>query len=209
MYSIAKKLPFIAVLAGICVLIFSATVAAHVVVKPSEVTTAAFQTFTVGVPNEKDMLTTTVKLEMPAGLEHVSPTQKPGWEINIERAEDTAVNAITWSGGEIGVGLRDDFTFSAKVPGEATELQWKAYQTYADGTVVAWDQGDTDSSHSGGDSGPFSVTNVVAESAQEQAVEDADQSAADAEKTARRALYVAIAGVVVGLIGIALSTRKD
>lgn len=196
---------------GVVALALSAVASAHVVVKPAEVVTAGFQTFTIGVPNEKAIPTTEVKLAIPEGLQYVSPTVKSGWSINVEKegsGEDATVKSITWSGGEIGEGLRDDFTFSAKVPENATELQWKAYQTYADGTVVSWDQAESDNSHGGGNSGPFSVTKVVTETSQDTAAKKADQAAADASHTARQALYVGIAGVVVGMIGIFFATRR-
>ncbi len=47
------------------------------------------------------------------------------------------MSAVTWS-GTIPVGQREDFSFGAQVPGTAMQLDWKAYQTYTDGTVVHW-----------------------------------------------------------------------
>ena len=47
------------------------------------------------------------------------------------------------------------------MPGQATELDWKAYQTYGDGTVVHWDQKPAGSDDSTGNAGPYSVTKVV------------------------------------------------
>jgi len=73
----------------------------------------------------------------------VSPNVKPGWEINVKKegdGEDAKVTEIDWTGGSIPSGQRDDFLFSAQVPADTTTLQWKAYQTYADGTQVSWDQ---------------------------------------------------------------------
>jgi len=71
--------------------------------------------------------------------------------------------AITWSGGEIGAGYRDEFTFSAKTPDQPADLQWKAYQTYGDGTTVSWDQQPTSANSEDKDdatTGPFSVTKL-------------------------------------------------
>lgn len=124
-------------------LIAAASVLAHVEVMPEEVVVAVRQDFTTGVPNEKDIPTTQVRLVIPAGLESVTPYVKPGWEIETKKTgegEDALVTEIIWSGGEIGVGLRDSFVFRAMIPSEATTLVWKAYQTYSDGTVVSWDQ---------------------------------------------------------------------
>lgn len=207
--NMSKKLGVLSAIIGLVTVAMSMPVSAHVVVKPSEVTTADFQTFSVSVPNEKDQPVTALKLVIPGGLKYVTPTQKSGWAIEEQKSgtgETATVTAISWTGGSIGVGLRDDFTFSAKTPDTPTQLQWKAYQTYADGTVVAWDQA-TQSDEEGSNTGPFSVTQVVNETADQAAVNKAAQSATDAQKTAQWALYIAVAGVILGLVAIALATR--
>lgn len=207
------KILGIGAIAAVISLSMSITASAHVVVKPAEVVTAGFQTFTVGVPNEKEISTTGIKLTIPEGLRHVQPTQKTGWEISIETegaGETALVKSITWSGNEVKAGFRDDFTFSAQVPKDTTELQWKAYQTYADGTVVAWDKANDESGHDTTDenSGPFSVTKVVSETANDAALEAVQKAAVEAKSSADTALYIGIAGVLLGLISIFLVTRK-
>lgn len=221
-----KKFMSIMAFAGVVVLVSGNVASAHVAVKPNEVTTASFQTFTVGVPNERDTPTTKVKLLIPNGLDHVSPTQKTGWSITLDKSgngETAKVTAITWTaptgivddtlasswGGGIAVGMRDDFTFSAKAPASATELQWKAYQTYADGTVVSWDQAESNDGHGGdGTSGPFSVTKVVETTAQDEALAKAQQAATDAKTAADWALYSGVAGIILGLAALFFATRK-
>lgn len=207
------KVPLIGIVIGIVALTFTVPAVAHVTVKPTEAVTAAFQTFTVSVPNEKDIPTISVKVVMPKDLKYVTPTQKAGWEVEREvqgTGDSEKVTSITWSGGAIAQGLRDEFTFSAQVPEKATELQWKACQTYSDGTVVSWDQA-SEGGHGEGNSnaGPFSVTKVVAETSQDTAIAKADQAAADAESRANTALYFGTLGVLVGLIGIYFGTRKQ
>lgn len=147
---------------------FSSTVLAHVVVKPAEVAAGAFQTYTIGVPVEKDVPTTGVRLVIPAGLEHVAPTVKPGWTITTEKKGE-GVTEINWTGGQVPPGQRDDFTFSAQAPAKVTTLAWKAYQTSADGSVVAWDQKPEEAGHDdkakdgAAEPTPYSQTKVVAE----------------------------------------------
>ena len=136
---------------------------AHVVVKPPQVGTAAFQTFDMGVPTEKDTPTIGLKLVIPSGLKYVTPNVKAGWDINIVKNGDR-VTEIEWNNGSIPSGQRDDFIFSAQVPANETTLKWKAYQTYQDGSIVAWDQ-DPDTlkaeRNKGGEGKPFSTTKVV------------------------------------------------
>jgi uncharacterized protein YcnI len=116
---------------------------AHVVVKPNEVGVAAYQTFTVGVPNEKEVPVTGLKLSIPEGLKSVTPNVKPGWNIKVVitgEGENAKVTEINWTGGSIPSSQRDEFLFSAQVPASETTVSWKAYQTYKDGSVVSWDQ---------------------------------------------------------------------
>jgi len=71
------------------------------------------------------------------------PVVKPGWTIStktVKVGETEKVSEIIWSGGSIPVGQRDEFSFSAKSPASEATVQWKAYQTYSNGVIVAWDQ---------------------------------------------------------------------
>jgi uncharacterized protein YcnI len=195
---------------------FAGVASAHVTVKPGEALTGAFQLYSVGVPVEKDVATTAVKLEMPKGMGHVMPTVKPGWAIDVQKegsGEEAVVRAITWSGGSISAGLRDDFTFSAKNPESAVELRWKAYQTYADGSVVAWDLTEdeqpkkADGSPDFSKSGPFSVTKVLSQSAQETTNQHIHDNAHDAQIAAMRATLFGVGGMLLGLVAVFLATR--
>ena len=182
---------------------------AHVVVKPAEVITAGFQTFTAGVPNEKDISVVKLKLDMPEGLNYVSPTVKPGWTIETEKegtGDDAVIKSITWSNGSIDAGLRDEFTFSAQVPAKDTELQWKAYQTYSDGTVVAWDQ--KEEKEGVENSGPYSVTKVVTKTEADTLTDTASNASKAAESKADTSLLLAIAALLVGAGGVYLAIRK-
>jgi uncharacterized protein YcnI len=143
---------------------------AHVVVKPSETGVGEWQTFNVSVPSEKESPTVSVKLLIPEGLESVAPNVKPGWNVKVVKTgegESAVVTEIDWTGGSIPGGLRDDFFFSGHVPAEATTLKWKAYQTYGDGTVVAWDANEEDiplndqGERESDTMGPFSETKVI------------------------------------------------
>ena len=136
----------VSVMVGVIVFslcITAQSVSAHVVVRPRETLTATYQTFTVSVPNEKDIPTTVLRLVIPEGLKSVSPNVKPGWSIEIKKTgegEETKVSELIWTGGSIPTDQRDEFLFSAQMPATETSLVWKAYQTYADGTVISWDQ---------------------------------------------------------------------
>lgn len=152
----------VSIITSISMFLVPATAFAHVVVTPKQVGVAAFQTFTTSVPNEKDQPMIGLKVIIPSGVGEVTPTVKNGWQVSTKKSGEN-VTEIDWTGGAVPAGLRDDFTFSAQAPAKASTLNWKAYQTYEDGTVVAWDQapsstaGDDDSNNKG----PYSETKVI------------------------------------------------
>jgi len=206
---IKQKLVALTLLVAACTFAVSGTAVAHVVVRPSEVETASYTSFSVSVPNEKQVATTNIKIVIPAAVTSVMPTQKPGWQIETQKSdsgEDAAVTAIIWN-GVIAPGFRDDLTFTAKTPKTNTDLQWKAYQTYADGSVVSWDKpggGETE----GTNSGPFSVSKVVTHTQQATTIAAAGRDARDAQATAKRAMSFGVVGVALGIVGIFFATRR-
>jgi len=151
-------------------LILAATASAHVVVRPETTGIGAFQVFNMGVPSEKDMSTIAVKLMLPEGLTSVTPNVKAGWKIEVKKTatgkkitnedgqqvDEMKPTEIDWTGGVIPAGQRDEFRFQAQVPATPTTLAWKAYQTYRDGSVVAWDEAPAAMAKS-----PYSVTRVL------------------------------------------------
>lgn len=117
-------------------------VMAHVTVKPGEVGVGQRLNFVVSVPTEEVDPTVKVRLVIPEGVTSVRPNTKTGWEIQLVKTgegETERVSEIIWSGGKIPAEQRDEFIFSAIAPTETTTMVWKAYQTYADGDVVAWE----------------------------------------------------------------------
>lgn len=158
-----KRFSSAAIFATAAFLLSSSAISAHVVVRPEEVGIGKFQTFSISVPNEKAIPTVGIRLVIPSGLKHVSPTVKTGWTIETKKDGEN-VTEIVWSGGSIPAERRDDFSFSAQTPAEATTLAWKAYQVYSDGTVVAWDQNpDEEEKHASesAEKTPYSQTKVV------------------------------------------------
>lgn len=137
------KKNIIGVLVAIAGLFLSVTPAlAHVSVKPGEVGVGERLNFVVSVPTEEADPTTMVRLVVPEGVTSVRPNAKVGWNIQIKKTgegEEARVSEIIWSGGRIPAEQRDEFVFSAMAPAEATTIVWKAYQTYGDGDVVAWE----------------------------------------------------------------------
>jgi uncharacterized protein YcnI len=182
---------------------------AHVVVKPSEVGVAAWQTFTVGVPNEKDNPTVGVRLLIPEGLQWVTPNVKPGWKVEVKKEEKNGqqlVKEIIWTGGAIPVGQRDDFFFSAKAPEKVGEIVWKAYQTYQDGSVVSWDK-ESKGHHDVFDfakEGPYSKTTVVDDLG--GASERVEKKTSDA--SANTQVLVSYGAFVMAFVALIISLKR-
>ena len=130
---------------------------AHVNVYPKETATGAYEKYTVRVPVEKDVNTTKVKLEFPAGVKVSTVQPIPGWSYEFEKDKDGRNTALVWTATDGGIKAHEfmEFAFVGANPKEEGSLAWKAYQTYADGEVVEW-TGDKDSKT------PASVTTVTA-----------------------------------------------
>jgi len=74
---------------------------------------------------------------MPRGLLPFSYADPAGWKRSLAKAPDGSVERVVWTGSAPSDGFTE-FAFLAGTPDKAGELQFKALQTYADGTVVRW-----------------------------------------------------------------------
>lgn len=189
------------------------TAFAHVTVQPAEVPQGSYQVFTVLVPTEKPSATIAVKIAIPDGVNISRFEPKPGWTYEIERNGDGKIVSVTWKA--TGPGLAEtefgEFKMQGKVADDATELVWKAYQTYADGEVVEWTGApDADGPR------PASVTRVTpAASGADGHGHGGGGQAAAAERTSPAGgardpltLGLAAAGLVAGLAALAVSLSR-
>lgn len=200
------------ILSTLSIFFFSVVPAyAHVVVKPDTVGISAFQTFTIGVPNEKDSPVVGLRLVIPEGLNYVSPNVKSGWTIEVKKSgeeENSKITEISWEGGSIPVGQRDDFLFSAQVPGNETTLKWRAYQTFQNGDIISWDQ-KTLSNMSDENKekmeregkGPYSETKIINDL-------KAENTSYDNKSEDNRPTQLSIIAIALSAASIAISLRK-
>lgn len=173
---------------------------AHVVVQPSTVGIATFQTFTMAVPTERDIPTVGLKLLIPSGLHEVTPTVKAGWTITVTK-NDSGVTEIDWTDGQIPPEQRDEFSFNAQVPSDPTTITWKAYQTYSDGSVVSWDMNPS-KIQKGEEGTPFSTTKVINDL---QPTPPMGQM--NSQKT-NISLVLSIVAIVIASIAVSVARRK-
>jgi uncharacterized protein YcnI len=140
----------IAATAGLVVLAVS-IVDAHVTVAPRESQAGAEQRYTIRVPTEGQVATTSVELEIPPNMTVLEVVPGEGYTFETRR-EGTRVVAITWK-REIPPKQTAEFVFVARNPA-AGQVAWRARQRFADGTSADWVGVE-------GDRRPASVTTVT------------------------------------------------
>ena len=109
---------------------------AHVSVRPRESKLGATEKYIARVPTEGKVATTSVELDIPAGVAVESVEPADGVTSAMKR-EGGRVVSITWT-VTIEPGANRELSFTAKNPSEGTEIAWKAHQRYSDGTSSEW-----------------------------------------------------------------------
>lgn len=141
---------------AITLVFVASTTLAHVTVSPRESRAGASERYTVRVPTEGKVATTSVELEVPAGVT-VSGVLVTGGFSYEARREGERIVAITFK-QEIKPAEVAEFVIFARNPPTPGPLAWKAHQRYADGTSADWVGVE-------GDRRPASVTMVTAAAA--------------------------------------------
>jgi len=114
---------------------------AHAIVSPAVAKNGALEQFTLSVPTEKEVATTTkIELNVPAGFSIDSYEPSPGWKRQVQATgsgEEAVVHKVTWSGGKVPTEEDAVFRFNADTTKAAT-YKFSVQQTYSDGSVVSW-----------------------------------------------------------------------
>jgi len=192
--------------------LFSGVASAHVTVQPKETTQGTYEVFTVRVPSEKeDSPTTKVEVRFPEGVSVSRFEPKSGWKYDLQKDANDKITGVTWTTEGEGLSPTEftQFNFQGKVDDQATDLSWKAYQTYKDGSVVEWVGAD-------GSDKPAAVTKVNPKPAGEASHSGHGESAAEAPKTEESKeqaasslpLYLSIAALIAGLLSLGISLKK-
>lgn len=120
------------------------TASAHVHASSDNAVRGAMALVTFQVPNESNTgaATTALTVALPDVASARTETM-PGWTARLDRdAGSGAVRSVTWTaapGGGIAADQFALFRLSVKLPDTDT-VSFPATQSYADGTVVKWDQ---------------------------------------------------------------------
>jgi uncharacterized protein YcnI len=143
---------------------------AHVVVQPSRSAPGAEQVYTLVAMVEGNVASTSVELEIPAGLHVTQVASGEGFTFDVKKDKDRIV-AITWKKDMKPKEKPARFTFTAHNPQSGT-LQWKAHQTFADGSVRHWVAERGAKTSDGKPADPASVTTITTAAAKPGAESD-------------------------------------
>ncbi|WP_153536004.1 YcnI family protein [Streptomyces sp. RB17] len=216
----ARRAGAVTALAAATVLLAAGAASAHVTVHPESYAKGATDgVLTFRVPNEEDTASTTkVQVFLPTDHPVLGVLVHPqdGWTAKVTttklktpvKTDDgtitEAASEITFTGGKIGAGQYEDFNVAfGQLPDDTGQLVFKTLQSYSDGKVARWIEEPT-----GGDepenpapvlkltAGDASAASAPAKTATATAARAADAS----DSTARG---LGIAGLVVGVLGLA------
>lgn len=203
-----KKWVSFSILFLMAISLFAGVANAHVSVQPNETVQGTYEVFTVRVPSESEESSTTkVEVRFPAEVNISRFESKPGWRYELQKDESGKITSVTWTADGEGLSPTEfiQFNLQGKVADDATEIVWKAYQTYADGSVVEWvgaEGSDTPASVTTVKPADPSVSHEHGVAAQQELSEDEETTSSNVP------FYLAIAALVVALLSLVLALRK-
>ena len=112
---------------------------AHVTVAPREAKPGIEQQYTVRVPTEGQVATTSVYLEVPEGVTVTDVPHSEGATHAVKK-DGNRIVGITWT-KEIPPKQRAEFVFKATNPTAEGQITWKVQQRFADGKFSDWTPG--------------------------------------------------------------------
>jgi uncharacterized protein YcnI len=110
---------------------------AHATVQPASSRPADLQVYTLTVPNERNVATVEVALQVPSEIDFLLLDSAPGWDIKPERQGDR-IAVVRWTGGSIEPNFVERLSFVARNPVKEGSIVWKTTQRYEDGQTVRW-----------------------------------------------------------------------
>ncbi|MER6084897.1 YcnI family protein [Streptomyces sp. NPDC001833] len=221
---ILRRAAAVTALTAASVLAAAGIAAAHVTVHPESYAKGATDgVLTFRVPNEEDTAATT-KVQVYLPTDHpvlgVLVTPHDGWTAKVTttklktpvKTDDgtitEAASEITWTGGKIGAGQFEDFDVAfGQLPEDTDQLAFKTLQTYSDGKVVRW----IEEAQSGDDEPENPAPTLKLTAAEDDSAASAAPATASSGRTATAAADssdstargLGIAGLIVGVLGLA------
>jgi uncharacterized protein YcnI len=185
-------------------MIFVAGIAsAHVTVLPKDTTQGSYEVITVRVPSEKDVPTVKIEVEIPEGIEITRFEPKPEWNYKLTQDVSGKITSVIWTAEGNGLSSTEfsDFKMQGKIGSQSSQIVWKAYQFYQDGSKVDWTgapESDT----------PAPVMQVKPKGTGLQGEIGGNMANVEEKQGFILSLSVSIAALIVGLVSFRLSIRK-
>lgn len=203
-----------------------------------EAVKGGYATLNFKVPNERDNASTTqleVNFPVDQPLTSVMPQDIPGWVSTVEKTKldkpltvhgkqvTEAVTKVTWTGGKIEPGKFQQFPVSVgKLPENADQMVFKAIQTYDNNEVVRWIEETKEgapepqtpapvlklTAAKGDDHHGAGATGDDAKDAAEDKKDGEHDEAAAGKGSDTTARALGIAGIVLGLGGVAFGVAS-
>ncbi len=212
-----RRVAVVGALATAGVLASAGAAFAHVTVHPDSYPKGASDgTLTFRVPNEEDNANTT-KVDITFPADHPIPsvlvTPVAGWTAQVKTVQlktpiktddgniTNAVSEVIWTGGKIDPGNYQDFTVAfGQLPSDASQLVFKALQTYSDGKIVRWIEEQQPGQPEPDNPAPtLKLTAAASDTSNAAPAASTTASAKASDSTART---LGVAGLVVGLLGL-------
>jgi uncharacterized protein YcnI len=138
-----RKLAVVTVVVAGVVMLTAGAAFAHVEIeREGEVSTNGVVSASISVPNEMSSSNTTkIVLVFPASpkLTQATAEDANGFTATVQKNANGDVESITWTGGTISGDDEAQFPITVgDVPSGTDTVEFKALQTYDDGTVVRW-----------------------------------------------------------------------
>jgi uncharacterized protein YcnI len=213
--------------AAVLVLGFAGPASAHVVPSIEEAPAGGYATFTlyIGHGCEDDSDTNRVEIQIPEGVESVTPGMLPGWESTVDEGPDGLV--VTFEGGPLPHDHFELFGLSLQMPDTPGETAlFPTIQSCESGASTAWieetpEGGEepenpapaiaiteaTDDHHGGGEETDAAEEEGHDEEAADSMEETASSSDDGTDSLAVVALIVGALGLLAAAYAI-LSTRR-
>ena len=230
MHTIVRRIAAPIILAGGAIALGAVPASAHVGVTPSTTEAGEYALLTFSVPHGCDgSATTKVAIDIPKGIDVVTPTINDGWTVEketepVEGAEgNERVSRVTYTAKKpLPDGYRDAFELNAPLPTEPGQtLLFPTTQTCEKGETN-WNEVPKDGQTEDDLDAPapaITLTEPESESAEEASTSEATGSSDAAESTeassddssdalAWTALGVGAAGVVIGGVALARSRTR-
>ncbi|MEU9972197.1 YcnI family protein [Streptomyces sp. NPDC051014] len=222
--SALRRAATVTALTAASVLVAAGVASAHVTVHPESYAKGATDgVLTFRVPNEEDTASTTrVQVFLPTDhpVLGVLVSPRDGWTAKVTttklktpvKTDDgtitEAASEITWTGGKIGAGQFEDFDVAfGQLPEDTGRLTFKTLQTYSDGKVVRWIEEPADGADEPENPAPtLELTAAGAGTASTAPAESGAKATAGASADDSTARGLGIAGLIVGVLGLAAAT---